>query len=245
MLWNCRTGELEKTLPGPPDAGHAATLTPNAAFAAWSCKDGTIRVWGLTEEGRRVALKADGFLDLATSADGKRIAAAGRVIRTGKSTFYIPTGQAEDAMVWNVDRTSHEVTLKGHARGITALAFSPDAEVFATGGADGIVKLWHLPTGLPLLADIKAHRHGVDRVAFSPKGRMLATGGAFDPDVKIWDVGSGALLTTLSWTDDPKPDSMLIPIAFSPDGGSLAVAAEEGIVAVWRVPTPDPSSVQE
>ena len=106
----------------------------------------------------------------------------------------------------------------------------------ATGGQDGIVKLWQLPTGLPLLTDLEAHFKSVARLAFSTDGKLLAAGGVFAPEVKIWDTRSGELVTVLRWTNKDAPSSMEIPIAFSPDGKLLAVGAEEGVVTVRSVP---------
>jgi WD40 repeat protein len=66
---------------------------------------------------------------------------------------------------------------------IRALAFSPDATVLATGGADSLVRFWSAtdgePFGLPL-----QHDRPVSALAFSPRGSKLASRAH---DLWLWD----------------------------------------------------------
>lgn len=236
MYWKRKNGQLEKTLNRPEEAGHAVQVLESAEIAAWSCDDGKTRIWSLPSQEERTVLQTGIFLHLALSPDAKRYAVARKVIRTGKSTFTIPIEEPGSAVIWNVDRRTVEATLTGHDKSIRSMAFSPDSSVIATGGQDGVVKLWQLPTGLPLLVDLKAHSNSVVGLAFSPDGKLLATGGGFDAEVKVWNARSGGLVTILRWTDEDDPSSMCVPIAFSSDGNLLAVGAEEGVVAFWSVP---------
>lgn len=236
LRWNCRSGELEKTFHGPEQAGHAVQILDGAKIAAWSCDDGKTRIWSLPSQEEQTALQTGIFLHLALSPDAKRCALARKVIRTGEHGFAIPIEKSGLAVVWDVDRGIAEATLEGHEKSVRSMAFSPDGSVIATGGQDGVVKLWRLPTGLPLLADFKAHSKSVVGLAFSPDGELLATGGIFDPEVKVWDARSGELVTVLRWTNEEDPSSGLVPIAFSRDGKLLAVGAEGAVVALWSVP---------
>src|SRR5262249_59703721 len=69
---------------------------------------------------------------------------------------------------------------RGHARWVSAVAFSPDGHTAATAGPDGIAVLWDLthPTqprqlGLPLAG----HSGPLNAVAFSPDAHTVATAG--------------------------------------------------------------------
>jgi len=64
--------------------------------------------------------------------------------------------------------------LHGHQDFLFAVAYSPDGRTLASGGRDGLLKLWHLPTErqvgtvLTLPKDAK-----FARIAFSPDGTWL------------------------------------------------------------------------
>src|SRR5437763_9681405 len=94
------------------------------------------------------------------------------------------------------------LTIAAHSGNpVAALAVSPDGQLYATGGSDGNVKLWHADTGKVALAMLGAHPGGVRAVQFSPDGKVLATAGA-DRTVKLWDPAATA--------DKPEPLHTLI-----------------------------------
>ncbi len=76
-----------------------------------------------------------------------------------------------------------------------------------------------------------SHPGSVTSVAFSADGRTLATGGEHHQGVKLWDVATGAEVSTLRWHP-----SYVSAVAFSPDGGRLA-AAGGNETKVWDAAT--------
>lgn len=65
-------------------------------------------------------------------------------------------------------------------------------------------------------------------LAFSPDDRLLATGGQ-DAVVRIWDVASGAQVTSLVGHDQ-----LLLSLAFRPDGSRLVTAGNDQGIRVWN-----------
>jgi len=101
------------------------------------------------------------------------------------------------------------------AGNVSALAFSPDGQVLAIGGGDGIVQLWQVTAGRRLRA-FPPQRSSIHQLAFSPTGAALLI------DQTVWDLATGHLRFTLPLQSEP--------IAFNPDGQTLADTERAGIV---------------
>lgn len=82
---------------------------------------------------------------------------------------------------------------------------------------------------------LSGHSDSVFSVAISPDGKMLASGGR-DRTVKLWNLTTGELLTTLTRHSSP-----VLSVDFSPDGQTLASASNmefhDGTIKLWDVGT--------
>ena len=78
--------------------------------------------------------------------------------------------------------------LTGHTDYVDAVVFGPDGRILATGGFDGVVRLWDVATRKQVGDPLASHAIPVMSAAFSPDGRILAVGGG-DGKVRLWDVG--------------------------------------------------------
>ncbi|WP_327581618.1 hypothetical protein OHA25_37345 [Nonomuraea sp. NBC_00507] len=63
-------------------------------------------------------------------------------------------------------------TLPEHNKGITAVAISPDGRTLATGGADGLIRLWNIEHG-SMIRSQDVSSGGVAAVAFSTDGQVM------------------------------------------------------------------------
>jgi|GEM_PF-3050017 len=117
---------------------------------------------------------------------------------------------------------------QAHPRPIGALAFSPDGTWLASGGADGLIKVWHWQKQRAL-ATLRGHQGRVTVLRFSPDSKLLASGSA-DGTVRLWDVARQAARATLQGHSGP-----IHAVAFTPDGYTLATASAEPVVRLWTV----------
>ena len=117
--------------------------------------------------------------------------------------------------------------LRGHTEAVTALAFSPDDRLLASGSADQTVKLWDAVTGKEVRS-MRGHEKSVTCLAFSPDGKRLASGGA-DSTVKIWNTATGKELYSRK-----VHDASVTALAYSPDGRHVLSGSAKNVLRDWE-----------
>lgn len=90
---------------------------------------------------------------------------------------------AGDLLVAGGTRGASILRIAAHAHGLRSLSCRPNAAWVATGGQDGMVRVWDLDTG-SLVHEHAAGAAWVERVAWSPGGDWLAC--AAGKGVRIW-----------------------------------------------------------
>ena len=236
-LWDAHTGELVVSVPHP---GRITGLSFDSASGRLAvASEGPVRSRGGGGVGIRqiigpgaarilevpsgdellVLPGAVAVTDLAFSPDGQTIALAA-VHRSrrdpNRPSFVVEIRDAQGGETLR--------TLSGHEQVIPALAFHPEGHWLATGSWDRTARLWDVETGEELHV-LRGHRSYVWDLAFAPDGKRLVT--ASDV-LKLWDPASADEVATF----DPPGESVVLAVAFSPDGGLLA-GILDGRVLVW------------
>lgn len=123
--------------------------------------------------------------------------------------------------------------LVGHTDAVVALAMTPDAELTASAGHDGQVRVWH--TGSDETRRTFSHAGGRAGVlAMAPDGSWLASAehDGHNSTVRVWDLATGTLRCALN-----HPSEALRVLGADPAGRWLAAAGEEGRVYLWDTTT--------
>jgi WD40 repeat protein len=80
--------------------------------------------------------------------------------------------------------------LPAHGGMVRALAFSPNGRRIASGGQDGLLKLWDPASGTEA-AELAPGGGWIESLAFSPDGRLLVAG-AIQGGVHVWTLDGDA-----------------------------------------------------
>jgi WD40 repeat protein len=86
--------------------------------------------------------------------------------------------------LWHTKNLSLRARVRRHKQYTTALAFSPDGRMLASGGMDNRIRFWNVAANRPE-GTLGGPLNTVLSIAFSPDGRMLASGDG-DGVAKLW-----------------------------------------------------------
>ncbi|MDQ8707157.1 TIR domain-containing protein [Streptomyces sp. LHD-70] len=123
--------------------------------------------------------------------------------------------------------------LLAHSWPTKSVAYSPDGRTIASGGGDGIVRLWNASTQQKIGDPFIGHNRAITSVAFAPDGKTLAST-SLDGTVRLWNVADR---TQIGDVLNPRA-GMVYSAAFSPDGRTLVTGGEGesgGAVRLWDV----------
>lgn len=128
----------------------------------------------------------------------------------------------------SAQKINPEIILQtGHSNYVQSTAFSINGKLIATGGLDGMIKIWETESGLEVRS-IKATNYGIYSLSFSPDSLIIASGSSTG-DITLWDVTNGNLVK--SFSNSPIE---INSIKFSSDGKLLAAGGYEKIT-LWEV----------
>jgi hypothetical protein len=116
---------------------------------------------------------------------------------------------------------------------VTALAFSPDAQILASSGYHEVI-LWNA-NDHQIVRRIANVAERVYDIAFHADGQRIAVAAGTPGqvgEVKIFNVADGALLADLVTVEDA-----MFAVAFSPDGAKLAACGADRSIRVFDVAT--------
>jgi WD40 repeat protein len=255
------SGEPVALLAGHSNGVTHVTFSPDSRSVLTASDDGTARIWDPRTQPRfRVLTKGRGALRSASYLGPGRLiltagpgneallvrASDGALVRTLRvrgdvvAAAASPSGSriavAAGRRVTIFDRVGKTIRRLVQPAGVSAVAISSAGESVATGGADGIGRVWRLARRTPPLL-LKGHTRSITDVAFSPNDSAVATASR-DKSARLWDARTGAQLRVLTVRQGD-----VNAVAFSPDGRMLLSANKDADVRLWDAHTGSPEQL--
>ncbi len=200
-----------RLLPGHGDAVTALVLSSDGSQALTGGADKVVKLSNAVNGQLTRDFTGAASTPQAVAMNSTMVAAGGA---DGKLTF------------WKVADGKLQAQVPAHAGGVTGLAFQSGQPIVASVGADGMLRLWSLPTnGTRSIAT-------PDRVlatATSTDGNRLFTAGA-DKVVRSWTTATGA--PERQFTGHT---AAVTALASHPDNTTLASASADESIRFWNV----------
>ena len=200
----------------------------NTLLASGS-SDGTVKLWDVETQTDVATLEghAAGIASVAFSPNGMLLASG-----AGDGTVKL----------WDAKTHTNIETLEWPANEVTSVAFSPDGTLLAAGAWDGTIKLWDVETHqniatfggydaatVDAIVAVETERTWFTPVSFLSNTTLAAGSG---DRIKLWDVETEENIATFE-----VPGDLIISMACSPDGTTLAAGTYNELVKVWDVAT--------
>jgi len=194
-------------------------FSPDGALLAGICLDQKARIWNPARFevlARFPASPVDGWHKGAVA-----FAPQGRLLAFGNCDGNV--------VIVETDRFQVVTNFIASKEGVTAMAFSPNGSILATGSgfSESTIKLWDPRTGLSAKPPLAGHLSWVSALAFSPAGDILASASG-DQTIRIWKTDHWTSASVLRGHSDE-----VYSLAFSADGKQLVSGSKSGEVMVW------------
>ena len=218
-LWDARTGELLKTLPGFAERVVALAFSNNGKLLACGggapTQEGELKIidvaTGKVSQDIKANVHSDTVFGVAFSPDDKMLLSGGA--DKFAKTFDVATGKFLKSF-------------EGHTHHVLGVGFSGDGKQIATAGADNVVKIWDYATG-EQVRTIAVSTKQVTSLVFVGKSSNFAVASG-DTQVRLYNTNGG-----LTRNFGARGDFMYC-VAVSPDGVVVAAGGQDGVVALYN-----------
>ena len=258
QFWDAKTGAPLKTLDTARSTKCLAYSPDGKTIAStgWSGRNALLIHDVRTGALLRAVNKEKEVVDfLAYSPDGRTLTVlSSRGPRLWNASTGADIGLLE--LVKPIPGNQHGILSVFYSTNIGSMAYSLDGRFFATIREE--IDIWNANTNAHLRT-IKDPM-GADSLAYSPDGRTIAVFGGWElgywsewsPDdtpcgsfgpavlkgvagatktIRIWDAHTGALLRMLT----THMEKVIVSIAYSPDGKTLASGIDDGTILLWDI----------
>ena len=261
-IWDTASGRRLGSITTGPAAISALVFTSDSARVIAASDDGRIRVW--TIEGSRpvsnLTINTSPILSIAVSANGQRLvsgsqdgsvrvwdlsrgtvlwaredAGVARSVDLSRDGELVVSAGETCVCVWNAETGQGVAQFYSQTRVVQAVSFSPDGRRVASGGVDGVVRVWSLRAASASVVG----RQGSDSrsIGWSRDGQIVTKTG--DGSIRVWDSGTlqpPDILPRPATGPPGTPTASEAPIlALSPTGEVAAISYGGPAVSLWNI----------
>ncbi|MFO1500427.1 MAG: serine/threonine-protein kinase [Verrucomicrobiota bacterium] len=222
-LWDVASREVIRTIRAYQSQCWNLAFSPNGkVLATCSRAEPDFKLWDV-DTGMQIGIltnRSQERFAVTFSPDGKYLA-------TVAATAYRKV--AAEVTIW--DAASHQAltSLPGLTSWTIQEDFSPDSQTLVCGDGEGLVRLWHWPTGA--IRILRGHTGMVFNARFAPDGQLLATCDE-KGTIILWDWVQNKTVRVLPGHQGPT-----YGLAFSRDGRWLGSSGRDHTVRLWQVKT--------
>lgn len=221
-LWDLSRGETLRRFVGHTSDVFSVSFSPDNRQIVSSSRDRTIKLWNTIAQCKYTI----------TDQQHNEWVTAVRFSPSPQQAIIISCGWDKLVKVWNLKSCDLNKNLEGHTGVLNTVTISPDGSLCASGGKDGVAKLWDVTEG-KLLYSLETGCT-INSLCFSPCDYWLCA--ATDRSIRIWNLESKLIIAELHPT---KQSKIGVPwctsLTWSANGQFLYCGSTDGNIYVYEV----------
>jgi serine/threonine protein kinase/WD40 repeat protein len=232
-IWDAQTGQRQIELgTNGPGTGMCVQFSPDGRYLGTAIRhgrdNGVVSIWKIDENGSTT----NGLrIDLIKSFPLARLFGSLSFSPNGRSVSF--SEKYSKLYLWDFDRTNSAYAVgEDFDIGVQCSSYTPDGDKLLVVGDHEIVTL-DAATGQKIssfrIQEAKAPP-AIQMSSLSPDGARLAVTTSNARGVNLWNPKTGRLIYPL-----PEDNGAVYWLAWSPDGRCLAVARNNGSIAIWHL----------
>lgn len=223
-LWDIRSHKLIYSFKGHKKGVYSVVFSPDGTQLASSTSDddsrssenSTIKLWDLkSRQLIHTFEKQNPLMSVIFSQDGKQL---------------ISVHYDKPIKVWDIKTKQLVHQSKKVVNALSKITISPDRKQVVTSDIEGTIKLWDINSQQPIhhLGKENEYKPMILSMAYSPDGKQLASVAPHDESIKLWNLGSEKLVSTLEGHTNE-----IESVKYSADGKTLIVSDNKNNISFW------------